>query len=131
MAISTLLARWLSVENAERDAVYGLLGDQARGASAAMLRRLSGCPARPGCAATVDADARSLARPGSVRILADASSTAYSLTGASGVTRVAWSVPGRLPVVQCVLVRRNGDAISGFSVTLLALSAPIDNTGAC
>jgi hypothetical protein len=36
------------------------------------------------------------------------------------------------PVVQCVRVRRKGNPLTGRSVTLLRLSAPLaDNEGSC
>jgi hypothetical protein len=40
-------------------------------------------------------------------------------------------VIGRLPVVQCVEVRRTGNILSGIDVTLLSLSAPIANEADC
>ena len=38
---------------------------------------------------------------------------------------------GRLPVVQCVEVRRTGNFLKGIDVALLAVSAPIPNEGYC
>ena len=58
VAISLGLARYLTAENRERDAVYSLLRDQARGDAQAMLERLSACDAR--CRANVAYDARRL-----------------------------------------------------------------------
>jgi hypothetical protein len=40
-------------------------------------------------------------------------------------------VIGKLPVVQCIGVRRSGNFLTGISVTLLTLSAPIANEGGC
>jgi hypothetical protein len=81
----------------------------------------------------VQANARNsrLLRSGAVKILSLESHTAYSLTGASGRTRLAWTVIGKLPVVQCIGVRRSGNFLTGISVTLLTLSAPIANEGGC
>jgi hypothetical protein len=73
LGISFLLARYLSTENRERDAVYALLRDQASGDVRGMLSRLHDCDAR--CRADVEANARRLARPGDVKILAYTSST--------------------------------------------------------
>jgi hypothetical protein len=130
LAISFVLARYLTTENRERDAVYGLLRDQARGDAKAMLARLHDCDAR--CRANVQADARRLARPGDVKILAYDSSTSYALAGASGPTRVAWTIIDRqLPVVQCVDVHRGGNVLTGATISLRRLSLPIDNTGTC
>jgi hypothetical protein len=130
LAISFLLARYLSTENRERDAVYALLRDQARGDARAMLERLDGCDAR--CRANVEANARRLKRAGEVKILAYSSSTSYSLGHAEGPTRVAWTIVNRqLPVVQCVQVERTGNVLAGATINLLRLSVPIDRQGTC
>jgi hypothetical protein len=131
LGISALLARFLSVENAERSDVLALLQAEAAGDERGMLVRLSGCRSSPACVASVKANAAKLRRPGSVKILSLTSHTAYSLAGASAPTRVAWIVIGRLPKVQCVGVKRTGNFISGVSVALLSLSAPIPNEGDC
>jgi hypothetical protein len=132
LAIAFALARWLTTENRERAAVVRLLQDQARGDAPAMLRRLHGCDADPSCKATVEANARRLRRAGPVKVLAYDSKTAYALGSALGRTRVAWTIVGRqLPVVQCVTVRRGGNALTGRSVTLLRLSAPIGRESTC
>jgi hypothetical protein len=113
--------------------VLALLKAEARGDAPGMLARLSGCRAQPACVAVVKANAANprLLRPGAVKILSLKSSTAYSLTGSSGKTRVAWTVIGKLPVVQCVQVRRSGSFIEGITITLLSLSAPIPNEADC
>jgi hypothetical protein len=131
LAISGLLARFLSVENVERDDIVALLGAQAAGDAQGMVARLDGCRSNPACVALAQANAAKLRRAGSVKILTLTSPTAYSLTGATGRTRVAWTVIGRLPVVQCVRVQRRGNAVSGVSVALLELSAPIPNEDDC
>ena len=131
LVISGILARWLATENTERDDELALLQAQAAGNERSMLDQLSGCRSSPSCRATVHGDATGLRRPGAVKILLLQSHTSYSLTSTTGRTRVAWTVIGRQPVVQCVLVRRGGNALTGVSVTLLALSAPIPNTGTC
>jgi hypothetical protein len=129
VVLSGLLARFLTVENVERDAVLGLLRAQARGDAPAMLAMLRGCSAD--CRRTVSADAATLRGPGPVTILNSRSSTAYSLTGATGKTRVAWKIPSRLPVVQCVLLRRSGSVLGGLSVTLLTVGPPIPGESDC
>jgi hypothetical protein len=131
LLISALLARYFSAENAERDQELAVLQAQVRGDAAAMLDRLSGCRRSAHCVATVSADAARLRRRGAVKILSIKSSTASSLTGASGVSRVAWAVIGRLPVVQCFDVRRTGNPLSGIHIALLALSAPIPGEADC
>lgn len=131
LAVSTLLARYLSVENVEREDILKVLQAQARGDAARELALLDGCRAQPSCAATVRASAGRLERPGAVKILSIKSPTAYTLTGATGTTRVAWTVIGRLPVVQCVGVRRTGNALRGIDISLLSLSAPIAGEADC
>jgi hypothetical protein len=129
LAISFALARFLAVENQERDADLVVLRAEARGDAPAILAALDGCGL--GCRATVHADAAKLRGPGEVSILADMSATAYALTGRSGKTRIAWKLPGRLPTVQCILVRRTGNAITGIAVSLQAIGAPIPLTNDC
>jgi hypothetical protein len=132
VAISWLLARWLSTENRERAAIYALLRDQARGDAASMLKRIDGCSGDVSCRSRVERSARMLRRSGTVKILAYQSSTSYALGGASGPTRVAWTVVDNgLPVVQCVLVRRAGNVLAGRRINLLRLSLPIDREGSC
>jgi hypothetical protein len=83
--------------------------------------------------ALVKADASNprLRRAGAVKILSLKSSTAYALTSTSGQTRLAWTVIGELPVVQCVEVRRTGNFLAGMTISLLSLSAPIPNEADC
>jgi len=133
LVISGFLARFLSVENTERDADLALIEAQARGDETGMLDRIAGCRVSPACVASVKANTRNprLRRRGAVKILQLSSGTAYALNGASGKTRLAWTVIGQLPVVQCVGVRRSGNPITGVKVTLTSLSTPIPNEGDC
>jgi hypothetical protein len=66
-----------------------------------------------------------------VKILTLTSATAYTLTSATGKTRVAWTVIGQPPIVQCVEVRRTGSFLKGITVTLVSISAPIAGEGDC
>jgi hypothetical protein len=128
--LSGLLARWLALENIERDDIVTLLQAEARGDANAMLAQLHGCD--PYCRANVVRVARHLKRPGSVLILADQSQTAYSLTSTVGETRIAWKATSNpLPVVQCVRVQRTGNVLSGLVIRLLAVSVPIPDTADC
>jgi hypothetical protein len=131
VVVAVLLARWLTVENAERNDVIGLLDAQTRGDAAAMLAQLDGCAQRPACANTVRADARNLRSSGKVQIVLYESATGYSLGGATGKTRVVWKTPTRLTTVQCVDVRRTGTVLSGVSVSLTGLSEPIGRQSSC
>jgi hypothetical protein len=129
LVISALLSRWLGTENAERDAVLTVLRAQARGDAGAMLREID-CR-DDACRRQVRANAQRLRAPGDVTIVRTDSGTAHTLTGKTGPTRVVWITPGRLTTVQCVQVRRSGTPLSGQSVTLLGLSAPIGREAAC
>jgi hypothetical protein len=133
LAISILLARFLQTENVERDADLALIQAQARGDVQGMLDNLSGCRSNSGCVAAVKANAANprLVRKGSVKILQLVSPTSYAMFGATGRTRLAWTVLGTLPVVQCVTVRRTGNFLTGVKVTLTGLSAPIPNEADC
>ena len=129
LVVSAILARWLSLENVERDDVITLLQAEARGDTGAMLAQLHGCSTS--CRAAVAHDAAMLRGSGRVLILNSASATGYALTSTTGQTRVAWKLSGRLPSVQCVLVRRSGNAISGLHVSLMSIGAPIPLTSDC
>src|SRR5947208_3416430 len=97
-----------------------------------MLADLDGCVRSPSCRAQVEANAARLRRAGNVKILAYDSKTAYTLGAAEGLTRVAWTViDNGLPVVQCVDVRRGGNVLTGRTVTLRRLSAPIGRQSPC
>jgi hypothetical protein len=133
LLVGGLLARFLSVENAERAADLALIQAEVTGNTAAMFEQLSGCRHSASCVAAVKADASNpnLRRAGAVKILQLESKTAYSLSAATGKTRIAWTVIGSLPVVQCVNVRRTGSILAGIHVHLIGLSAPIDKEGTC
>jgi len=75
VAVSIVLARFLSVENTERDADLALVQAQARGDANAMIDQLSGCRASPSCVAAVKANVANprLRRPGAVKILSQLS----------------------------------------------------------
>jgi hypothetical protein len=133
LAVSAGLARFLTTDNLEREKDVTLIEAEARGDAPSMIRQLHGCAADPACVGTQRENAANprLRRSGEVKILSLNAATANSPAGATGRTRVAWTVLGELPVVQCIDVRRTGNALSGVHVTLLALSKPIDNEGDC
>ncbi len=131
LAISGLLARFFATENLERDDILAVLRAEVIGDERGMLSRLSGCPTTPKCVAVVKVDAASLHRTGAVKLLSLTSSTNHSLTSATGPTRVAWTVIGHLPTVQCVTVKRTGNFLTGISVALLSIGAPVSNEADC
>jgi hypothetical protein len=131
LLVGFFAARWLSAENAERDAIFGLLQREAAGDAGGVLARLHGCDAA--CAAKVRAFVPRTRGAGAVKIARLDSGTAYTLGTATGTSRVVWvhGVDSR-PMVQCVVVRRHGGPLSGRSVSLLRLSAPLaDNEASC
>jgi hypothetical protein len=129
LVLSFLLARWLGTENVERGRILDLLDAQARGDAAAMLRELD-C-ADDACREQARENARRLRARGEVTLVRMDSGTSHVLSTTTAPTRVVWITPGRLTTVQCVLVRRSGTPLSGTSVTLLGLSAPIGRESAC
>jgi hypothetical protein len=131
LAISIVLARFFATENVERQDILTVLRAEVVGDERGMLSRLSGCAADPKCAAAVRADAASLHRSGAVKLLSLTSSSNHSLTGSVGTTRVAWTVIGHLPTVQCVTVRRSGNFLTGISVALLSIGKAIESEADC
>ncbi len=131
VVIGALLARYLFTENVERNDILAVLRAQAHGDAPRELALLDGCRAKPACVASVRASAVRLRRPGTVKILSIKSPTAGALGETTGTARVAWTVIGQLPVVQCVVVHRSGNALQGLHVSLRSLSAPIENEADC
>jgi hypothetical protein len=129
LGISVLVARWLNTDSVERGDVVELLRAQARGDATAMLDRLD-CPDEA-CRAQVRQNAQRLRAPGELKIVLFQSGTAHALRSRTKPARVVWITPGRLTTVQCVLVRRKGNAIAGTSVSLLRVSAPIGRESSC
>jgi hypothetical protein len=126
-----VVAVFLAIENRERDAILALVQREAAGDAPGVLARLDACDAA--CAARVRAFLPRLSGVGAVKIARLDSGTSYSLGTSEGWSRVVWvrGVDG-IPVVQCVRVRRDGSPLTGRSVSLLRLSAPLaDNEGSC
>jgi hypothetical protein len=131
LAISALLARVLSVPGAERAAIAALVQSEARGDAAAMVRQIHGCAPSAACRQRVTEDASALTRPGSVTLLELNPSAGFSLTSTVGTARVAWRAGAALPVVQCVRVRRAGNALSGLHVEVIEISRRIKSDTDC
>jgi hypothetical protein len=131
LVISALLARVLSLEGAERSAITSLIQVEARGDAAAMSARIEDCRSSAACRARVAADAAALRRDGPVKILQLNTSAAFSLRSTLGTARVAWRAGDALPVVQCVRVRRAGNALSGQRIELLEISERIGTSADC
>ena len=131
VAVSGLLARVFSLDGAERSAITGLIQAEARGDASAMSARISGCHQSASCQERVAADARVLRRAGTVLILQINPSAGFSLDSTLGTARVAWRAGSSLPVVQCVKVRRAGNALKGQRVELLEISQRIQTSADC
>lgn len=129
--ISLILARVFGADGAERTAITLLIRDEAAGNQAGMVSRIENCDHSAACRARVAHDATTLRRAGSISVLQLLPSAGFSLTSTLGTARVAWKTPGSLPVVQCVRVRRAGDAISGITIRLLNLSERINSGANC
>jgi hypothetical protein len=131
LAISAVLARVFSIDGTERTAITLLVKDEAAGNRSAMIGRIKGCATNVACRARVATDAANLRRSGAVAILQLQPSAGFSLTSTVGTARVAWRAGSSLPVVQCIRVRRAGDALTGFHVELLKLSRRIASDSNC
>lgn len=129
LGVSLLVARWLNTDTVERGAIVELLRAQARGDTGAMLDRLD-CR-DDACRNVARENARRLRARGELKVVLYQPGTAHALRSRTKPTRVVWITPGRLTTVQCVLVRRKGNAIAGFSVSLLRVSAPIGRESSC
>jgi hypothetical protein len=131
LLVGFVAARWLTTENRERDAIFALVQREAAGDAEGVIARLDGCDAA--CAEKVRAFVPRTRGAGAVKIARLDSGTSYTFGTATGTSRVVWvhGVDSR-PIVQCVVVRREGGPLSGRSVSLLRLSAPLaDNEGSC
>ena len=132
LAVSALLARVWTGDGAEQSAVTALIKAEARGDASAMIATLHDCAPNPSCRARAAADASTLKRPGTVSVLQYQSSTGFSLTSTLGAARIAWEVVDETrPIVQCVRVRRAGNALSGIHIELLEISVRLKSTGGC
>ena len=131
LAISLGLARVLSANGAEQDAILALLRAQAHGDAAAMVEQIDGCAQWPSCVADARATSTRLRSPGKVVLVRLDASTSFSFGGHDGVARVVWKTPSRTTIVQCVDVHRGGDVLGGLTVELRALSRPIGHQAAC
>jgi hypothetical protein len=129
--VSALLARIWSSDSAEQSAVSALIRAEARGDAPAMVALIKGCSASAACRARASQDASELKIPGHVSILQYTSSTGFSLGSTLGTARVAWEVIDQTkPRVQCVRVRRAGNALSGITIELLTISLRLTHSDA-
>ncbi|MHB8691879.1 MAG: hypothetical protein ACYDHH_11575 [Solirubrobacteraceae bacterium] len=119
LAISTVVARIFSVDDAERAAIVSLIQAQARGDATGMVRELYRCDAA--CRQRVAHDAVALKETGHVQIAEINTSAGFSFASTTGTARVAWYAGNPRPVVQCIRVQRAGNVFTGFTIRLLKL----------
>jgi hypothetical protein len=131
LAITALLARALTVDGAERSAITVLLRAEARGDAAAVVARIKDCRRHAACRARAATNAEALRQPGLVSVIQLNPSAGFSLGSTLGTARVAWRIDGGLPIVQCVLVRRAGNVLSGLRIELLEISRRIKTDSDC
>jgi hypothetical protein len=131
LGISFLLARALVGAGNERADVLDVLRAQARGDADAVLERLPKCARSPACTRVTRARTARLRRPGKVEILNYTPSTQAAFVNQTGTARVAWRTQERrFPVVQCVVVRREGP-LTGGGVELVSISNPVGLEAGC
>jgi hypothetical protein len=131
VGVSALLARVFSVDSVERSTITSLVQAEARGDQAYVLDHLRGCRQSATCRDRVAQNVAALTHAGSVKIIQILPSAGFSLTGTLGTARVAWEVGSSLPIVQCLRVRRAGNALRGLSVELLAITPRIESDSVC
>jgi hypothetical protein len=67
-----------------------------------------------------------------IRVLRIDGPSRLALGPRTGTARVVWSTPAkRLPVVQCASLRRSGDLLGGFEVSVRSVSRPIGREAGC
>jgi len=131
VAVSAILARVFSVDGAERSAITSLVQDEARGDLNQAVTQIKGCAQSAACRSAVEANVVALKTPGNVSILQIEPSAGFSLGSTLGTARVAWRAGASLPIVQCVRVKRAGNALSGLRVELLEISQRIESDSVC
>jgi hypothetical protein len=131
LGVSLLLTKAFVGSGNERGAVLTVLRAQAAGDADGMLAKLPDCRRDRTCVRLTETRAEKLARPGRVQILSYTPSVQVALTDRQGVGRVAWRTTQRpLPVVQCVVVKREGP-LTGGKVELVSVSNPIGLDASC
>ena len=131
LGISLLLARALVGAGNERAAVLDVLRAEARGDADGVLELLPRCARDPVCARVTRERTAKLRRAGKVEILNYTPSTQAAFVDQTGTARVAWRTQvKRFPVVQCVVVKREGP-LTGGGLLLISLSNPVGLESRC
>ena len=131
LGISLLLARALVGTGGERSAVLQILRAEAAGNADDVLDRMPRCARNPTCATVTRQRTAKLERPGRVEILNYTPSTQAAFIDVTGTARVAWRTQNRrFPVVQCVVVKRQGP-LTGGKVDVISISNPVGLEADC
>lgn len=130
LAISAVLARVFSVDGAERAALTALVQAEGHGDYRAMLGQMYRCTSTA-CRERIAYDAAALKRPGRVQVAEINTSAGFAFDSTIGTARIAWFAADPRPVVQCVRVRRAGNALTGFTIRLLQVSVKIKSSADC
>lgn len=70
--------------------------------------------------------------PGAIQVLRVDGPSRLVLGPRTGTARIVWSTSAkRLPVVQCVRLRRSGDVLGGFEISVRSVSQPIGREAGC
>jgi hypothetical protein len=131
LVVSGVVARVIGAEAAARDEVEDVVKLEARGDAAGTVASIDGCARDEVCMDRITRLVRRVEAPGEVEVLRVDGISYAAVTGRTETARIAWKVGGRLPVVQCVRVKRTGDPLSGYEVSLLRVSNPIDRDADC
>ena len=129
LVLCLALARVFTADTGRTVAVE-IVRAEVRGDRRDVLRRLDGCD-RAACRAEALRSLARLHQAGRFQVLNVDSALHAGLGGAHGPVRVAWRVDTRLPVVQCVGVRRTGSILTGFQLRVERLPAPINRESNC
>ena len=129
--VSGLLARVLTVGNAERTAMLELARAQARGDQRAVLRRVSGCASGSPCRRRLPRILARVRHPGEVKILRFDGPSGLPVAGRSGEARLVWKAGDGFPIVQCFHLRTVGDPLRGYRVRVDSIDDPIQLEASC
>lgn len=128
---SGALARVLAAAGAERAAVVSVVEAQAAGDPDHVASLVAGCRADPACRRRIERDLRRLRSSGEATVLRIDGPSRLASGARTGTARVAWRPGNRLPIVQCVQVRRSGSLVAGFQVQVVAVSEPRPPQAGC
>lgn len=128
---SGVLARVLTVGNAERSAMLELARAEARADERAVLRRVSSCGPDSECRRRLPRILARVAHPGEVKILRFDGPGGVAVTGRTGTARLAWKAGDGFPIVQCFRLRTEGDPLRGYRVRVASIDDPIQLEASC